>query len=60
MSGRDDQNPNIHDPPPSETDNDAASRAIGSERQQVMGAQVAGAIRFYIGTRAKIANNAVV
>ena len=53
-------NPNIHDPPPSETDNDAASRAIGSERQQVMGAQVAGAIRFYIGTRAKIANNAVV
>ena len=43
MSGRDEQNPNLHDPPPSETDSGTVSRARGSGPQQVMGAQIAGA-----------------
>ncbi|OLP94794.1 hypothetical protein AK812_SmicGene23144 [Symbiodinium microadriaticum] len=43
MLGREDDNPNSYDPPPSETVSGAASRATGSEPQQVMGAQIAGA-----------------
>ena len=43
MSGHDEHNPNLHDPPPSETDSGTVSRARGSEPQQVMGAQIAGA-----------------